>query len=267
MVPEAERQAAEWMSDERSFAHELADLAADVASRHRGSRPFVRDKPDGTPVTAADEEIEAAMRSAISARFPLDGVEGEEGATKAPGHGDRTWVIDPIDGTKNFVEGLPLWTTLIGLRIGAESVLGVVSAPELGERYVAVRGDRATLNGAPIRVSTTGSLGEAFVLHSSIKEWLPSPYRGRLEAIAGAARLTRGIADAWGHMLVARGSADVTLEHEPCAAWDWTAVRVIIEEAGGRLSAFDGREPFDGCTLVSTNDVLHGEVLDALEDR
>jgi len=246
-------------ADELAFAHELVDIAARITRHHVEHPVQVRHKEDATPVTDADIAVELALREATTLRFPDDGFVGEEGGRT--GGSPRTWVVDPIDGTKNFVDGIQVWATLVALEEDGIPVLGVVDAPHLGERYDAVRGQGARLNHDPIEVSDVPSLAEAFVLHSGVEEWLRGPRWERFVDVVGGARRTRGLSDFWGHVLVARGSADVLLEHEPCGVWDWAALQVVLEEAGGRMTTLDGEPPYDGCTLLSTNGVIHDEVL------
>lgn len=247
---------------ELAFANELADLAGSIALRHADGDLVVRHKEDASPVTQADVEIERALRTAVAERFPGDDVLGEEdGAT---GAGDRVWVIDPIDGTRSFVDKIQLWATLIALVVDGVPVLGMIEAPALRERYHAVRGEGAWLNGAEIRVSEVGSLSDALVLHSGVDGWLRGPYWDGFRRVAEASTATRGLADFWGHALIARGSGDAFIEHQPCALWDWLAAKVIVAEAGGVMTTLDGEEPYDGCTLLSTNGVLHRQVLELL---
>jgi histidinol-phosphatase len=235
------------------------DIAATITRHHVEHPVQVRHKEDATPVTDADVAVEGALREAASERFPEDGFVGEEGGRT--GGSARVWIVDPIDGTKNFVDGIQVWATLVALEVDGAPVLGVVDAPHLGERYDAIRGGGARLNRDPIEVSDVATLADAFVLHSGVEEWLGGPLWGSFVRVAGAARRTRGLSDFWGHMLVARGSADVLLEHEPCGVWDWAALRVVVDEAGGRMTTLDGEEPFHGCTLLTTNGVIHDEVL------
>ena len=220
----------------------------------------VRHKEDDTPVTDVDVAVERALRDAVAVRYPHDAFLGEEGGRTGRGP-DRVWVVDPIDGTKNFVDGIQVWATLVALEVDGAPVLGVVDSPHLGERYDAIRGGGARLNGERIEVSDVARLADGFVLHSGVEEWIHGPRWQPFVRVVGGARRTRGLSDFWGHVLVARGSADALLEHEPCGVWDWAALRVVLEEAGGRMTTLDGEEPFDGCTLLSTNGVIHDEVL------
>jgi histidinol-phosphatase len=250
--------------DELDFAHELADSAAAMTTEalragRTGASLDVRHKRDGTPVTGLDTAVEAALRSAVVTRFPSDGVLGEEAGHT--GARDRVWVIDPVDGTKNLVDGIQLWGTLIALVEDGLPVVGIVDVPGVGERYEAVAGGGARLNGEPIHVSSVPSLDASLVLHSGMEEWIGGEDLEALVRVAGGARRTRGLSDAWGLMLVARGSAEVALEHEPCGIWDWAPTGLILHEAGGRLTTLAGAEPHDGCDLLATNGRVHEEVL------
>jgi histidinol-phosphatase len=228
-----------------------------------GSRLPVELKADATPVTEVDRRAERAIRDAIAARFPDDAVLGEEeGAT--PGTSGRRWLLDPVDGTKLYAEGIPLWTTLLALEIGGETVLGVADAPALGDRYHACRGEGAWRGSKRLEVSDVASLEASFVAHSGIEEWIAPGDEDRLFRVASRARRTRGLSDAWAHLLVAQGSVDVLLEHEPCQPWDWSATEVIVEEAGGRITTLDGRVPTVGGDLLVSNGRVHDEVVDVL---
>jgi len=247
------------LGEELEFARELADMAASISARWTEGDLGVRQKHDATPVTDTDVAIERALREAVRARFPDDGFLGEEEG-ETPG-GRRTWVVDPIDGTRNLIDGIQLWTTLIALVDDGRPVVGVANAPAVHERYEAVIGQGSTLNGVPIRVSGVEEIEDAMVLHSGVEEWMRGPYWDGFRSLAGSARRTRGVSDAWGHMLVARGSADVLLEHEPCGPWDWFAVQIIVQEAGGRITTLEGSPPTPGCNLMSSNGAIHDRVI------
>ncbi|MGH2767574.1 MAG: inositol monophosphatase family protein [Actinomycetota bacterium] len=247
--------------DELDLARELADIAADIAMRHFSRDPEVTTKADGTLVTIADREIEAALRRRIAERFPEHGVLGEEEGLQGEASGP-IWVIDPIDGTNNFAWGIPVFGTLIGLRVGGRTEVGIVSAPALGERYEAARGDGARMNGVPICVSEVGTIEQARVCFASWSEWVRAGLVERWVSILGRCRRSRGFGDFWGHMLVARGASDVMAEPE-LKLWDVAALEVIIEEAGGRVTDFAGR-PFGGATFLTTNGRLHQELVAAL---
>jgi len=253
------------LDGELRFANDLADTAARMALSYPPDALHVRNKQDESPVTDADAAIERSLREAVVARFPQDGFLGEEEGSDRESR--RVWVVDPIDGTTNFIDGIQIWAVLIALVVEGHPVLGVVDAPRLAERYEAVRGQGAWMNGDPIKASSADRLDQALVVHSGVEEWMEGPYWEGFQRIARGSRRTRGLSDFWGHMLVARGSADVLLEHEPCGMWDWAAVSVILEEAGGRITTLDGAQPHGGCSLLSTNGALHDEVLEHLRCR
>jgi histidinol-phosphatase len=251
------------LADDLAFAHELADAAARLTLARFGERVSVSMKDDETPVTDTDVEVEGRLRDAIAERFPDDGVRGEEHPA-LDGRNGRVWVIDPIDGTRLFAEGIPLWTTLIALSVDGSRALGLADAPALGERYHATRGGGAWRGERRLRVSPAACLADSFVVHSSLEEWTAAGDGDALLRVATAARGTRGLSDAWGQLLVAQGSADALLEHEPCFEWDWAATSVIVEEAGGRLTTSDGAPPAPGRDLVVTNGLVHDETLRVL---
>ncbi len=246
------------LAQELALANEMADRAAEIALSFFGGEFDVHEKADRSPVTEADLAIEAMVRRSVTERFPGDAVLGEEGGLE--GNGSRRWIVDPIDGTKNFADGVQVWATLIALAIDDEPVLGVVSAPAMNERYEAVRGAGARLNGEPIHVSRADRVSRAFVLYSSIEHWLAGPYAGPFVDLVREARRTRGFGDFWGHVLVARGAADVMLEVD-LATWDWAAALVVVREAGGRMSAFDGSPLSHGGSVLTTNGLLHDDVV------
>jgi histidinol-phosphatase len=246
---------------ELSFANELANEADRIALSFFGGSFEVREKADRTPVTEADIAIENAMRAALHERFPSDGFLGEEGGSE--GDASRRWIVDPIDGTKNFADGVQLWSTLIAFAVDAVPVVGVVSVPVIGERYEAARGHGARLNGEAIHVSRVDTVSRAFVLFGGMADWLDGPDAHGVQQVMRMARRTRGFGDAWAHMLVARGSADVMIERE-LNTWDWAAVDVVVEEAGGTMSQLDGSPLAHGRSVLSTNGVLHDEIVGRL---
>ena len=219
-------------------------------------------KADGTPVTAGDRAVEAFLRRALAAEFPADGVLGEEEGQA--GSGTRRWIIDPIDGTKNYARGVPVFATLIGLEEAGRMVLGVVSAPALRTRWWATRGGGAFRDGEPIRVSATATLAGADLITGGI-DWAARRDGGRgLLAVCTTARRQRGFGDFWGHMLVAQGSAEAMIEYAPLAPWDVAACKAIVEEAGGRMSGIDGADRLEG-DMVSSNGALHDTILRTLQ--
>lgn len=246
------------LKEELAFANELADEAGRIAlSFFRGSFD-VRTKADTTPVTEADLAIEDMVRTGVRERFPDDGVLGEEAG--AEGTSARRWIVDPIDGTKNFADGIQVWATLIALAVDDVPVLGVVNAPGLGERYEAMRGRGATMNGEPISVSHADRIARSMVLHAGLDQWIDGDYGAPLLDLLREARRNRAFGDFWGHMLVARGSADVCFEPQ-LATWDWAAVQVVVEEAGGRMTRFDGGALEHGGSVLTSNGMLHDELL------
>jgi histidinol-phosphatase len=241
-----------------AFAMQLADLADGMTlPAFRAADFAVETKADLTPVTEIDRSVERAVRHRVEAERPGEVVVGEEYGAE---EGDVRWIVDPIDGTKNFVRGIPVFGTLLALERGGEQVLGLASAPALGRRWWAVRGEGAFADGRRIRVSRIEALAEAQLCFGGLNGWRRA---GRLEAfldLAGRCKRTRGFGDFWMHMLVAEGAADVAAE-PAVSLWDLAAVKVIVEEAGGRFTDLAGEARADGGSAVSTNGVLHGEVL------
>ena len=250
-------------ADDLSFAKHLADIAAKVTLDQFGSRLPVRLKSDSTPVTSVDTAAELAVREALATHLPDDGILGEEGGPR-PGQNGRTWVIDPIDGTSMFAEGIPLWTTLICLRTDGQPTVAVADAPALNERYHATLRGGAFRNDRRIHASSVSGLESAFVLHAAIEEFSRGTGVEALQRVITVARASRGIGDAWAHLLVARGAADVLVEQGPCFEWDWAATSLIVTEAGGALTRLEGGRPTPGCNLLVTNGVLDVQVRNAL---
>jgi len=251
-------------SDDLRLAHVLADAADDITTkRFRALDLRIDTKPDLTPVSDADRSVEEQVRGILKRARPRDAVVGEEyGST---GHGARRWVIDPIDGTKNFVRGVPVWATLIALMEDEEVVVGLVSAPALNRRWWAARGGgawsgRSLSQAARLQVSSVATLSDASLSFSSLSGW---EERGRLENFLDLTRAvwrTRAFGDFWSHMMVAEGTVDVSAEPE-VSLWDLAALQVIVEEAGGRFTNLAGAPGPDGGSVVCTNGLLHDEVL------
>lgn len=249
------------------FALALADEADAITTPYFRAEAGVREKADGTPVTLADTSAEAALRRRIGEVFPGHAVLGEEDGFTAGGEGAPRWIIDPVDGTANFVRGIPIWATLIAFEREGVLEAGVVSAPALGWRWWAGRGSGAFRSPLPaagatperIRVSDIASIAGAQVLYGSYTLTLDA-WGARADALLRAAWRTRGFGDFWGHMLVAEGSAEVMLEGE-ISPWDIAAAVPIIEEAGGRLTDLDGHTTIDAGHCITTNGALHAEVL------
>ena len=250
------------LADDLALALELADAAdALTLERFRALDLVVSAKPDLTPVSDADLAVESMIRSVLADKLPDDSVLGEEGGTT--GSGPRQWVLDPIDGTKNFVRGVPVWATLIALLVDGRVEVGVVSAPALGRRWWALRGGGAFADGQPIRVSSVASLSDASLSYSSLSGWAA---RGRLDAVlelTEQAWRTRAFGDFWSHVLVAEGAVDASYEPE-VSLWDLAALQVIVEEAGGVFTDLSGQARPDGGSVVCSNGLLHAAILGAL---
>jgi histidinol-phosphatase len=222
----------------------------------------VETKPDLTPVTEADRAVEDALRERIDRDCPDDGVLGEELGDRA-GDGERRWIIDPIDGTNNYVRGVPVWATLIALERRGQLEVGVVSAPALGARWWASRGKGAYADGRAIRVSQVKSLDDAHLCYDSIPAFDEHGLTDRFLRLARRCWRTRAFGDFWQHVLVAEGAVDVAIE-PAVNLWDLAPLLVIVEEAGGRLTDLAGEASASGGSVVTTNGLLHDEVLAAL---
>ena len=232
-------------------------------ARFRDRGLVVSTKPDLTPVTEADRAVEEALRAQLGRARPDHGVVGEEFGADVPDARWR-WIVDPIDGTKNYVRGIPVWATCIALQCGDEVVVGVVSAPALGRRWWAARGEGAFAGGGePIRVSAVGDLGDAQLSYDSVPGFEAHGLGERFLGLARRCWRSRGLGDFWSHVLVAEGAVDVAVEPE-VSLWDVAAIQVIVEEAGGRFTDLAGVARPDGGSAVSTNGMLHDEVLGAL---
>jgi histidinol-phosphatase len=250
---------------ELAFALELADLADAVTlPRFRSDDLEVAHKADASEVTEADKRAEAVMRARLREARPDHAVLGEEdGLVGSSADTAYRWVLDPVDGTSNYVKGVPIWATLIALQHDESSVVGVVSAPALGRRWWAQSGGGAFANGEPIHVSSVDALEQCHLAYASLGSWYQYADGDAFVRLARRVWRSRGIGDFWMHMLVAEGAFDVACE-PIVALWDLAAVQVIVEEAGGRFTDLAGRAWPDGGSAVSTNGLLHDEVLAAL---
>ncbi len=252
-------------SAELVFALTLADIADEISlARYRALDLVVTTKPDNSPVTDADKAVERAIIDAIAAKYPSDGVVGEEFGTS--GSKDRYWVIDPIDGTKNFLRGVPTWATLIALVEYEEVVASVVSCPALYRRWYATAGGGAFVveGNSPARklaVSKVSVIKDASIAYSDFQGW--GARRQPFEKLLDSAWRNRGLGDFWSHMLVAEGAVDVAIEPS-LALWDMAALDLIVREAGGRFTSLDGVDGPFGPNAISTNGALHGAILEAI---
>jgi len=258
--------------EDLALALRLADAAdAITLSRYQAIDLTVTTKPDNTPVTDADKSSEDAIRSLLRAHRPDDGIVGEEFGSEGSDK-ERYWVIDPIDGTKNFLRGVPTWATLIGLMErsadGSEKVIvGVVSAPALYRRWYASEGGGAFVvvsTDLPKRlnVSAVSQIEDASISYSDFAGWgerLP-----HFHSLLESAWRTRGLGDFWSHMLVAEGALEIAVEPK-LALWDMAALDIIVREAGGRFTNLDGADGSHGGNGLSTNGALHQYAVDALK--
>jgi histidinol-phosphatase len=244
------------------LALRLADVADDITlSRFQAVDLQVRTKSDHTPVTDADTAAEDALRRELRAAQPGDAVHGEERADEGSPGAERVWLLDPIDGTKNYARGMPVWATLIALLVAGRPVLGVASAPALGRRWWASAGEgawTAASGGAPRRMGVSGvaEIAEAYLSTTDLTTFLQ---QGRIEnylALARRCRVTRAFGDFWQYCLVADGQIDIAVDGE-ASAWDLAAVQVIVTEAGGRFSDLDGTATHDGGSGLASNGHLH----------
>jgi histidinol-phosphatase len=257
-VPEAELEA--WLALALAVCDEADPIARSVFRRD----VEVRTKPDRTFVTQADTAVERAIRSRILAAFPDHGLVGEEYGTEA-GDARTRWYIDPIDGTHNFIRGVPVFGTLLAVEHDGELQAGVISAPALHERWWASRGGgawaRSLDDAAPrrIAVSAVGSLDDAQVLYGAAAEVDRSGEAPGFRELLRSVWRERGLGDFWGYALLAEGAAEAMVEVD-LSAWDSAAPFVLVEEAGGRVTDFGGRRALDSGTFLATNGIVHDEV-------
>jgi len=286
-------------ADDLNLAHELANIADKISiSKFLSANLKIETKPDLTPVTDADQEIERELRKILEVQRPADGITGEEFG-KSPVATNRRWIIDPIDGTKNYVRGVPVWATLIALMDGDEVVVGVVSAPALFRRWFSQKDGGAFLQvgggsslhvsgGSAQTISDTSSqmqslrklnvsgISQLADASLSISTFATPNVLGRndgwgdkqtgLLALADQLWRVRGYGDFWSHLLVAEGAIDIAAEPS-LALWDMAALSIIVTEAGGRFSDFSGVDGPNGANAVTTNGLLHEEVLGIFAKR
>jgi histidinol-phosphatase len=249
------------VADDLALALELADLADSITlGRYRADDLVVEAKSDLTPVTEADRAVERAIRGRLAEVRADDAVIGEEYGAGSDLASTRRWIIDPIDGTKSYVRGMPTWSTLIALAVEDEIAVGVVAAPALGRRWWARRGAGAFADGRRMQVSSVSALDDALLTWSGIEDW---DAIGRLGAIVELGRScwrSRGVGDAWQYMLVAEGVAEIALD-PAVSLWDLAAPQVIVEEAGGRFTDLGGVRTADGGDGIATNAHLHDAAL------
>ncbi len=244
------------MNADLAFAFTLADAADAVTSRwFRAADLRVDTKPDLSPVSEADRAAEEAIRALVASSGRGEGVLGEEFGDDG---GDAKWIVDPIDGTTNYVRGVPVWATLLALERDGAVMVSLVSAPALGRRWWAVRGEGAFADGSRCRVSAVSRVEDATVSTTSARQ-MPAGW----SEIVMRAWANRGFGDFWQHCLVAEGAVDVACDRV-LQVWDYAPVQLIVEEAGGRCTTFEGELPHAGGSFVATNGVLHEDVVSLL---
>lgn len=216
-------------------------------------------KNDLSPVTLADREAEALLRSTLLKAFPNDGFLGEESGDQ-PGPSGYRWIIDPIDGTRSFVRGIPIWATLVGLEYKGEAIAGVAHIPPLGHTYRALRGDGAYRGDKRIHVSGVGAMKDAVMFYSSISWFVKAGKRDEFLELATRTQRQRGFGDFYGFVLVAQGAGELMVEHG-VHIWDIAAIQPIVEEAGGRFTDWNGERRLDRPDVIASNGKLHEETL------
>ena len=243
-----------------------------IAMQHFRRDLEVQRKPDTTFVTIADKGVEQLVRERISAAFPGHGVIGEEYGTEAA-EASVLWYVDPIDGTHNYIRGVPLFGTLLAVARDGELQAAVISAPALGDRWYAWRGGGAWVTGAlrpegarRITTSRIAALSDAQILFASATDLEQSGKAPGIRTLLAQAWRERGFGDFWGYTLVAEGGAEAMVEAD-LSVWDAAAPFLLVEESGGRVTDFDGRRSFDGGTILATNGILHENVLSTVLDR
>ena len=261
------RELRDWLE----FAMSCADLADELALDGLRRNLTIEAKVDGSFVTEVDRAIETTLRSRLVERFPDHDIVGEEYGAGV-GTGSTRWYLDPIDGTHNFMRGVPLFGMLLAAEREGEIQVGVISAPALGQRWWASRGEGAwTVGGGRrerrrLRVSDRADLGEAQVLFRSVTDMHASRVAAGFDALLPTVWRERGFGDFWGYALVADGAAEAMMERD-LGAWDLAAPWILVEEAGGRITDFDGRRSFAPGEGLATNGILHDVLLDRLNGR
>lgn len=255
------------ISQDLAFALELADLADSISfSRFRAADLHIDTKPDRTFVTDADRAVEDALRARIEAEYPGDSFFGEESG--AADGGSRKWILDPIDGTSNFLRGVPNWATLIALEVDGVPTVGVVSAPAFGARWWAETGggswgQESGADPRPLRVSGVSDLEHASLSFQSIKQWRLEGYLPSLLALEELVWRDRAYGDMWSYMLLAEGLIDIVAEFD-VKAYDLAALVPIVREAGGTFTDIDGNESAWNGSSLATNGHLHQTVIDTV---
>jgi histidinol-phosphatase len=246
------------------IAVDAAHQAGRFALQHFDVGVAVEWKHDQSPVTLADRGAEELLRTTLLTRFPQDGFLGEESGA-VPGSSGFRWIIDPIDGTRSFVRGVPLWATLVGLEYRGELIGGVTYLPAMNQTFRALRGDGAFRDDRPIHVSRVSSLKEAHVFYSSISWFAKAGRESQFLRLIKQTQRQRGFGDFYGFVLVAQGSGEFMVEHG-VHAWDLGALVPLVEEAGGKMTAWDGKIDIAKPDVLASNGLLHETALRILNE-
>jgi histidinol-phosphatase len=254
------------VAEDLNVALELADVADRITmARFRAADLVVETKPDLTPVSEADTAVERAIREMLAEVRPEDSVLGEEYGTSAA-DGSRRWIVDPIDGTKGYVRGIPVWATLLALQEDGEPSVAVVSAPAMRRRWWAARGigaftdDGLSDGSRTVRVSGVSRLEDAQVSYGGLEDWQNLGRAAATLALVGSCWRSRNFGDFWAYMLVAEGSVEVALD-PIVSLWDLAAPQLIVEEAGGRFTDLGGVRSAEGGDAIATNGLVHDAAL------
>jgi histidinol-phosphatase len=247
------------LAELRSAAEEFARLGGDSTLKHFNKSFDLEYKEDDSPVTNADQEAEQIIRDEINKRYPDHGIIGEEFGTENP-DSDVVWILDPIDGTKSFIHGVPVYTTLIGVLVNRIPMAGVIYAPALGELVSAAKGEGCTLNGERCRVRECNNLEMATLLTTDVTSFEEYGFESPLKKLLELTRLHRTWGDAYGHMLVATGRADIMID-PILNIWDAAALLPVVTEAGGSYTDVKGKVSIETGNAISTNRALLPEIL------
>jgi histidinol-phosphatase len=254
------------VTDDLGLAHELADIADRLTmARWRSADLRVETKPDLSPVTDVDRAVEAELRALLAQKCPGDAVFGEEQGGEVLS-GGRRWILDPVDGTRNYLRGLTVFATLIALEVEGVYEVGMVSAPAMRQRWWAARGQGARSHDGPLHVSQVRAIPDAYISAGDPRYFEGPEVSRAYAALADRCWTSRALGDFWPHVLVAEGSIDISVEMG-ASLWDWAPLLVIVEEAGGRFTDLDGTVRADGAAAIVSNGLLHDDVLAALRVR
>jgi histidinol-phosphatase len=257
----------EFMNPEWKTRYEAAVEATQEAGRlalgFYDTNVAVEWKHDESPVTVADRNAETLLRQTLLGKFPNDAFLGEEYGDQ-PGSSGFRWVVDPVDGTRSFVRGIPIWATLVGLEYKGEQIAGIADLPAMGDTYRALRGDGAYRGERRIHVSSIAKLSDAMMFYSSISWFEKAGRRDTFLQLAVKTQRQRGFGDFYGFVLVAQGSGEVMIEHG-VHVWDVVGLKALIEEAGGRFTDWEGNPTVERPDVLATNGVLHDEILRLLK--